>query len=133
MIEQVLDGLSAVLQKIPAIGRDRRELHDNALRSVSHALSETCLYYRGIERGGMRDSETEAQLSKYWAAAAIPLRHLDEQLAAKCEYKSEYWLTPDKWSSERVRQVGIGRSAVQHRYRLLLTPRRMGRPFRGND
>src|SRR5689334_1584671 len=104
MIDQVIAGLGAVLEKIPALGRDRREVHDNALRSISHALSETYLYYQGLERGAVRNLETEAQLSQYWAAAAIPLRHLDQELAAVCEYKGEYWLNPEDWSPERVRE-----------------------------
>jgi hypothetical protein len=130
MIEQVIAGLGNVLGKIPAPGRDRREVHDNALRAISHALTETYLYYRSLEAGQQRNAEVEAQLSRYWAAAAIPLRHLDRDLASTCEYKAEYWLNPEDWSAERVRRVGIGLDDVRHRYRQLLTPGRIGKPFR---
>lgn len=129
MIEHVIEALGNLLDQIPQLRRDRRELHDNALRAVSHALTETYLYYRRIDRDEARDLDVEAQLSKYWSAAAIPLRHLDADLAGLCEHKFEYWLNPEKWSPARVRQVGIGLDEMRHRYRRLLTPNRTARPF----
>jgi hypothetical protein len=129
MIDQIVDALVLVASKIPALGRQRRDVEDNALRAVSHSLNETYLYYGRLERGAPRDHEAEAQLSRLWSAAAIPLRHLDAELAARCEYKAEYWLNPEGWSEQRVREIGIRLDDVRHRYRRLLTPERLGKPF----
>jgi hypothetical protein len=37
------------------------------------------LYYRDLNSGSIRNLEKEAQLAKYWSAAAIPMRHFDEE------------------------------------------------------
>jgi hypothetical protein len=130
VIDYLLTRLGAVATQLPALSREKRKLHDNALRAISHALNETYLYYRDLGNGHARDEEIEAQLSRYWAAAAIPLRHLDQELAAACEHKSEYWLRPQDWTEAKVKQVGIGLDNMRHRYRRLLTPNRLSRPFR---
>ena len=124
MIEFVLEGLQKLVVTINEMGRDRRELRDNALRAISHALNETYLYYRGIDKGQSRNLDTEAQLSRYWAAAAIPIRHINAELAEICEYKSEYWLNPESWDEIKIKQVGISLKDVRERYRNLLFPNR---------
>jgi hypothetical protein len=125
MIEFVVERLLNLIGTIAVMGRDRRELRDNALRAISHALNETYLYYRDIDAGKERNIDTEAQLSRYWSAAAIPLRHIDNELAQICEYKSEYWVNPESWDSSKVEQLGIGLKDVRERYRNLLHPKRM--------
>jgi hypothetical protein len=62
-------------------------------------------------------------LSRYWSAAAIPLRHIDNELAQICEYKSEYWVNPESWDPLRIQQLGIGLKDVRERYRRLLHPK----------
>ncbi|HEX6038659.1 MAG TPA: hypothetical protein VFZ20_11490 [Longimicrobium sp.] len=114
--------LLGMLEQFAAFSRDRRDFRDNALRSISTALNETYLYYRDLGQGKPRDYDIEAQLSRYWSAAAIPIRHIDPELAGICEHKSEYWINPDQWTSEEVRQRGIELGEVRDRYRALLWP-----------
>lgn len=108
MLEQVIDKAQELLPIIGAMKKEQRELGDNALRAVSHALNETNIYYKSIESGKSRNEETEAQLVRYWSAAAIPMRHIDQEFAEICEYKSQYWLNPEKWTPEKVREFRIG-------------------------
>ena len=120
MIEWVVERLLSLLGPIATLKREQRELADNALRSISHALNETYLYYRSVELKQGRNIDAEAQLSRYWAAAAIPLRHIDRQLAEICEYKAEYWVNPDTWDGDKVKQLGIGLDDVRKQYRARL-------------
>ena len=120
MIQWVVEQLLALLGPLTTLRQEKRELADNALRSISHALNETYLYYRSIELGGVRNRDTEAQLSRYWAAAAIPLRHIDLKLAEICEYKAEYWVNPDTWDNAKVKELGIGLDDVRKQYRAKL-------------
>lgn len=124
MIEFVVKRLTNLIGHMTEIGRDKRELRDNALRSISHALNETYLYYRDIDSGKERNMDTEAQLSRYWAAAAIPLRHIDNELAEVCEYKSDYWINPETWDQSKIMEFGIALEDVRERYRTLLRPQR---------
>jgi hypothetical protein len=100
MLEFVIEKLIALLGPIATLSKEKRELKDNALRSVSTALRETQLYYRDLGKGKERSMDIEAQLAKYWSAAAIPLRHIDEELAMACEHKAEYWVNPEQWSDD---------------------------------
>lgn len=122
MIKEIIEGLSKILGPIATLSKDRRELKDSALRAISTALNETYLYYRDINNGSQKNPEREAQLSKYWSAAAIPIRHFDEQLAQVCENKSEYWINPYSYDERTIRELGIALDDVRKAYRKMLSP-----------
>ncbi len=123
MLEYVIDKLIGLLGPIATLSREKRELKDSALRGISIALQETKLYYRDINLGKERDMDREAQLAKYWAAAAIPLRHIDQELAMICEFKGEFWTDPDHWSAEEIARIGIKLDDVSAAFRKLAMPR----------
>lgn len=123
MLEFIIDKLIGLLGPIATLSKEKRELKDSALRGISIALNETKLYYRDRGRGRDRDMDKEAQLANYWAAAAIPLRHIDEELAMICQYKAEFWTDPDHWSSDEVERIGIKLDDVSDAYRRLAMPR----------
>jgi hypothetical protein len=123
MIKEILDGLSKILGPIATLSKDRRELKDSALRAISNALDETFLYYRDLDNGNQRNLEREALLSKYWSAAAIPMRHFDEQLSNICEQKSEYWINPNNYQENDIKELGIGLNDVRQAYRKMLSPK----------
>lgn len=117
---KIIEKLLEFPEVIRVIQQERRELGDNALRSVSYALDETYFYYRDIEAGKPRDEERELQLSKYWSAAAIPMRHIDKDLALTCDCKAEYWVNPNHWDSDKIDETGIALEKVRNQYRRLL-------------
>jgi len=123
MIKEILDLLTKVLGPIATLSKDKRELKDSALRATSCALDETYLYYRDLGKGSTRNLEREAMLSKYWSAAAIPLRHFDDNLSQICEHKSEYWVNPEHYNDEDIQELGIGLNDVRQAYRRMLNPR----------
>ena len=122
MYKELLTGLSKILGPIATLSKDRRELKDSALRAISNALTETSLYYRDLERGLQRSNDREDLLVKYWSAAAILIRHFDENLASVCEHKSEYWINPERFNNDNIREMGIALEDVRHAYRMLLSP-----------
>jgi hypothetical protein len=119
----IIEQFTALIEPIQNLSKEKRELKDNALRSISHALNETYLYYSGLTKGKPRNEEIEKQLSNYWAAAAIPLRHLNENLAMTCEYKADYWVNPDNWTDEQIEEHEIALDLVRGKYRNLLAPK----------
>ncbi|WP_093396666.1 hypothetical protein [Halopseudomonas xinjiangensis] len=122
MIEYVVESLTKLLGPIATLEKDKRELRDNALRAISTALKETQIYYAGMARDYKRNYETEAQLAKYWAAAAIPLRHIDRELAIVCEHKAEYWVSPETWSTDKISEMSIQLSSVANAYKKMIHP-----------
>lgn len=65
LIEYLVGPLNALIKPIQDLTKDKRELRDNALRAVCHALNETRIYYRRREQGKERSLEIEEQLAKY--------------------------------------------------------------------
>jgi hypothetical protein len=122
MIEWVVERLTALLGPIATMAREKRGLKDEALSAVSIALRETKLYYRDMANGAHRSLPREAELVKAWSEAAIPLRHIDEQLAMACEDKAAYWLNPDEWTPEQLKALGIRLQDVSVAYRRMLSP-----------
>jgi hypothetical protein len=120
MLEWITARLLAFFEHASSVAQDRRETYDRALKSVSYALHETYLYYRDIDHHP-RDPERERHLCHLWAAAAVPVRHLDIDLAAICEYKAEYWVNPDNWSMDDIRTHLIQLAEIRDRYRSLLS------------
>jgi hypothetical protein len=122
MIDTIISGLFGLVRTLKEMGKDKRDLRDNALRAISHALNETYLYYRDLDKGKKRNLDTEAQLSRYWSAAAIPLRYIDENLASICDHKSDYWINPESWDQEKIQRFKIDLKEVREQYRHLLYP-----------
>ena len=46
-------------------------------------------------------------MGRLWQAAAIPLNHIDAELAALCDQKSEAWISPDFWPKDKIDENGI--------------------------
>jgi hypothetical protein len=122
MINEILNGLSNLLGPIATATNERSKMKDEALRSISFALDETYLYYRDIEHGNLPNRDKEAMLVRYWSAAAIGLRHFDANLAEICDKKSEYWIKPDNYSQNDIKELGIGLNNVRQVYRKMLKP-----------
>jgi len=120
---EIIKSLFGLAPNLLALPKERRELRDNALRSILVALDETYLYYRDMNRGQQRDPDREAVLAKYWSAAAIPMAHVDPALAQRCDLKAEYWLNPDGYNADTIKDLDIGLESVRNAYRTLLKPR----------
>lgn len=122
MLNEILSGLTKILGPIATLSKNRRELKDSALRAISNALDETYLYYRDMEKGSERNPDREALLVKYWSAAAIPIRHFDQELSNICDIKSEYWTNPEHYTNDNIVDMGIRLDDVRQAYRQLLKP-----------
>lgn len=120
-LSAILSGLIKIFGSITTIGKDRRELKDSALRAINTALVETYLYYRDVKPES-RDLDREAILVKYWAAAAIPIRHFDSELADICSLKADYWLNPQNYNDNQIVELGIELDNVRQAYRRHLPP-----------
>ncbi|MGB3463136.1 MAG: hypothetical protein WBA33_14335 [Rhodanobacter lindaniclasticus] len=119
LIDKLIESSGTILQ----VRKDHRELADKALNAVSRAINETYIYYRDVEAGDEIDKKRRDHLVHLWSQAAIPLRHIDLELAEICQYKSRYWLEPSNWRNEDVENFGIALEIVRDRYHALLQPR----------
>jgi hypothetical protein len=123
MLGWFLEQLIKTIGPIAQISQERRKLVDAALGAVSEALTETYLYCQKSEMTG-RDPVVEANLSRRWAAAVVPLRHVSEDLAAICEAKSQYWIDPDQWRENGELEIGLDH--VRSLYQQVALPKVFG-------
>jgi hypothetical protein len=120
MLQEVLQGSASLLGPISKLSTERKGLKDTALRAISTALDETYLYYRDLENTDGRNLDREAQIERYWSAAAIQIRHFNNDLAKICDRKSEYWINPDKFDRRRINELNIALDDVREAYRKML-------------
>lgn len=116
MIEVVLTSLHKLLDMLGAERFRDDQRKDFALSSILAATSETKLYLKRKKR----DQRIEEQLVRLWAAAAVPLRHYDRDLAERCTMKSEYWLNPANYSDADIKKFRIGIDQVYKEAKRLL-------------
>ena len=91
----LLDKLASLIPALGNLRKDQRALADSAISALSAAITETSIYFSFIKEGGEQDREREFELGRLWQAATIPLNHIDPELAALCDQKSEAWISPD--------------------------------------
>jgi hypothetical protein len=100
--------------------KQRSEKTDHALLALYAALNETKAYQQQRKAGAARDQQREFALANLWHKASIPLRELDPELAEKCFIKGGYWMEPDAWTDEKVKQSGIAIDQVFDQTRAFL-------------
>ena len=71
---EIVKSIAGIVPSLILLPKEKREQKDAALRAIVIALDETAIYYRDIGASKARDLTREAQLAKYWSAAAIPMR-----------------------------------------------------------
>lgn len=129
-LAEIIKSLFGLVPSLLALPKEQRERKDAALRAIVIALDETYLYYRDQSKQRERDMGREAQLAKYWSAAAIPMRHVDTGLAERCDFKAEYWLNPDNQTNEGIANLNISLDSVRAAYRALIRPAPFSSPFK---
>ncbi len=119
-MEWLIERLISLIPSITNLSKERRDVADSALLAISVALRETSLYLAHVRDGGDPDRSQEEQLARNWAAAAVPIRHLDRGLAEKCQHKCELWTNPDNWNLAKMTQYGHDIESIKERYAELL-------------
>ena len=121
MLQEVTDKLLTVIPIIQRLQQEQKEIADCALREIKNAIVETRLYLHTLENDSPRDIEKEQSLVRLWSSAAIPMRHLDRELALLCDHKAKYWLNPSQWTKSELLEHVIKLDQVADEYRKLLT------------
>lgn len=99
MWEALIKGLSEFLAHFLEYRNKSQEQKDLALSSIISATNETKIYIKNVQQKSETNRNTEEKLSRLWSAAAVPLRHFDQDLSRRCLEKSDYWLNPDNYSA----------------------------------
>jgi hypothetical protein len=120
MWKTVTDGLLGLLKNIREDRVQSQAQKDQALAAIIASANETKIYLMRIQHNGKRDRKTEEQLSRLWAAAAIPVRKINKDLAERCFLKSDYWLNPEYYTARDIEKFRIGVEQVYEEARNML-------------
>jgi hypothetical protein len=120
MWEALVKGLIEFLKYLGQHEIQSREQKDLALSAIISAANETKIYIQQVQRNGQPNREIEEKLSRLWAAASVPLRHFDPDLANRCLEKSDYWLSPTNYSATDIVKFRIGIEQVYKDAKALL-------------
>lgn len=104
----IIEGLKTLLEYFRDERHRREDRADEVLLAIYTAVNETKLYIQDVQRTGKSKPEREADLSRLWTRAAVPIRRFNEDLADRCLMKGEYWVNPSAWTVERIAQFRIG-------------------------
>lgn len=103
------------------------ERHNAALFALYTAATETQSYVRRQQLSSRlqkkppsRDLKREEKLSNLWRSASVLIREFDHDLAVRCFDKGGYWIDPEAWSDEDIREAGIELNHVVKEARELL-------------
>jgi len=107
---QIVNGLLNVLRMARDGRIERTEQFDKALDASLAASIATYSYLGQIREPDAihRDWAKEAELARLWGNAAVPLRHLDKDLADRCQIKAFYWTGPEGWTQGEIDEARIG-------------------------
>ncbi len=116
----IFDKTLSVLGLIREGKRKRNEETDRALFALYTALCETRSYVSDLRRRKKRSHKREHSIALLWHNAAVPLRQIDRDLAARCSLKGSYWLEPETWNDALIEKNRIGLDTVFQEARELL-------------
>ena len=107
--------LLETLQKQKII-RDQRL--NEALEAIVSAMVDTRKY---IERENTKEKDRlkELDLSKSWRVAAIKMRKIDPNLAAKLQFKSLYWEDAMNLTRKEILEKGIALRQIEDEFKKL--------------
>jgi hypothetical protein len=98
----LIPGISKLLDYFSAEMRREEDKRDSALMAILAAAVETKMYLESLESNAPRNRTEETELVKLWQKAAIPVRHIDLDLAASCLDKADDWIRPQTWDISHV-------------------------------
>lgn len=99
--------LLTTLNTFNGLGREKEKQATEAIRALTKAIHETEIYFSELKCGVERDKAREVQLSRYWSESAEPVRLIDREFSDLCGLKARYWLFPDHYDRESVKDLHI--------------------------
>lgn len=79
----------------------------SSIEALNKAVQQTTVYVTRIEKGEERSRDKERELYEVWFSASVPMAKVDKALAMTFEQKAEYWLDPELYTDDKIKDLGI--------------------------
>lgn len=98
--------------------KQNRELTISKLEALSNLLIDNRAYLRDFAHQGVKDAQRELELAKEWRRVGLLFQDISPELSDICEKKSDYWIYSERYTKQKVNELGITIRNLEHKLRM---------------
>ncbi|HBV5320823.1 TPA: hypothetical protein MD069_004725 [Klebsiella pneumoniae] len=98
--------------------KQKRELTISKLEALSNLLIDNQAYLRDFSHKGVKDPQRELELAKEWKRVGLLFQDVSPDLSEICERKSDYWIYSERYTKQKVNELGITIRNLENKLRM---------------
>ncbi|PXL78232.1 hypothetical protein DMS69_18565 [Klebsiella pneumoniae] len=118
MVEYISATINGLWECYLSWSKQKRELTISKLESLSNLLIDNRAYLRDFAHQGIKDAQKELELAKEWRRVGLLFQDISPELSYLCEQKSDYWIYSDRYTKQKVNELGITIRNLEHKLRM---------------
>ncbi len=118
MVEYISATINGLWECYLSWSKQKRELTVSKLEALSNLLIDNRAYLRDFAHQGIKDAQKELELAKEWRRVGLLFQDISPELSYLCEQKSDYWIYSDRYTKQKVNELGITIRNLDHKLRM---------------
>lgn len=118
MVEYISATINGLWECYLSWSKQKRELTISKLEAISNLLIDNRAYLRDFAHQGIKDAQKELELAKEWRRVGLLFQDISPELSYLCEQKSDYWIYSDRYTKQKVNELGITIRDLEHKLRM---------------
>ena len=118
MVEYISATINGLWECYLSWSKQKRELTISKLEALSNLLIDNRAYLRDFAQQGIKDAQKELELAKEWRRVGLLFQDISPELSYLCEQKSDYWIYSDRYTKQKVNELGITIRNLEHKLRM---------------
>lgn len=118
MVEYISATINGLWECYLSWSKQKRELTISKLEALSNLLIDNRAYLRDFAHQGIKDAQKELELAKEWRRVGLLFQDIYPELSYLCEQKSDYWIYSDRYTKQKVNELGITIRNLEHKLRM---------------
>ena len=118
MVEYISATINGLWECYLSWSKQKRELTISKLEALSNLLIDNRAYLRDFAHQGIKDAQKELELAKEWRRVGLSFQDISPELSYLCEQKSDYWIYSDRYTKQKVNELGITIRNLEHKLRM---------------
>ena len=118
MVEYISATINGLWECYLSWSKQKRELTISKLEALSNLLIDNRTYLRDFAHQDIKDAQKELELAKEWRRVALLFQDISPELSYLCEQKSDYWIYSDRYTKQKVNELGITIRNLEHKLRM---------------
>lgn len=118
MVEYISATINGLWECYLSWSKQKRELTISKLEALSNLLIDNRAYLRDFAHQGIKDAQKELELAKECRRVGLLFQDISPELSYLCEQKSDYWIYSDRYTKQKVNELGITIRNLEHKLRM---------------